>query len=54
MNRQLKLCGRCAGLLQEGYSLKKIAGGVDNKITCENCRRRRYGATYELSKKKNS
>lgn len=45
------LCGTCAEQLKEGYNLKKISGGVDNKITCSNCGRRRYGASYELTKK---
>ncbi len=52
MNKQHDLCGRCAELLKGGYTLKRIAGGVDNKIVCGQCGRRRYGATYELTKKK--
>lgn len=51
MNRQYDLCGSCAEQMKEGYALKKVGGGVDNKITCSNCGRRRYGATYELTKK---
>lgn len=46
------LCGACAALLRRGYSLEKISGGVDNKITCDECGRRRYGATYEVTRKK--
>lgn len=54
MSRQMKrtLCGTCAELLRRGYDLKKIAGGVDNKITCDNCGKRRYGATYEVTPKR--
>ena len=33
--------------------VKKVGGGVDNKVTCSKCGRRRYGATYEVGKKKN-
>lgn len=28
--------------------LRKVAGGKDNKITCEKCGKRRYGAAYEI------
>lgn len=44
MSRQMKitLCGTCAELLRRGYDLRKIAGGVDNKIACDNCGKRRY------------
>lgn len=50
--KKLDLCGACAAKLGEAYSLRKIAGGVDNKVVCSNCGRRRYGGTYELSGKK--
>lgn len=48
------LCGACAEMLREGYDLKRVAGGVDNKITCAHCGRRRYGATYTMEKKSKS
>ena len=48
------LCGACVEELKEGYDLKRIGGGVDNKITCVNCGRRRYGGTFELTKKEKS
>ena len=51
MNKKYDLCGACAEELKEGYALKKISGGVDNKVTCSHCGRRRYGGTYELTKK---
>lgn len=44
------LCGRCAAMLQEGYDLKRVGGGVDHKVTCSHCGRRRYGATYTIEK----
>jgi hypothetical protein len=47
-----ELCGECAALLREGFDVKRVGGGVDNKITCSNCGRRRYGATYEVSVRK--
>lgn len=51
MNKQHDLCGACAEQLKEAYTLKKISGGVNNKVNCSHCGRRRYGATYELAKK---
>lgn len=45
------LCGACVAKLKVGFSVRKIAGGVDQKVICAECRRRRYGGTYEVSKK---
>ena len=45
------LCGACAAKLSTAYTVRKVCGGVDNKITCAECSRRRYGATYEIVKK---
>jgi hypothetical protein len=52
MDKKYNLCGKCAAMLSEGYILKRVSGGVDNKITCGNCGKRRYGSTYTLEKKK--
>ncbi len=52
MKKTADLCTACVAVLKEGYTLARIAGGVDNKITCAHCGRRRYGATYELTAKK--
>ena len=46
--KQRDLCGGCAGRMKEAYLLKQIGGGVDNKIICSHCGRRRYGKTYEI------
>lgn len=54
MDKTKDLCGACAEMLREGYDLKRVAGGVDNKITCAHCGRRRYGATYAMEKKSKS
>lgn len=43
MTEPKDLCGRCAAMLQEGYDLKRVGGGVDHKVTCSHCGRRRYG-----------
>lgn len=49
------LCAVCAAqeaakLTEAGMMLVRIEGGVNNKITCWGCQRRRYGATYEMRK----
>lgn len=31
-------------------SFKRVGGGVDHKVTCSHCGRRRYGATYTIEK----
>ena len=32
MTEPKDLCGRCAAMLQEGYDLKRVGGGVDHKV----------------------
>ena len=49
--KTVDLCGRCAAVIGEHYAVKKIAGGSDHKVFCEQCRRMRYGGTYEVGKK---
>lgn len=48
--KKLDLCVPCAAKLGTAYTVRKVAGGVDKKITCAECGRRRYGGTYEVSK----
>jgi len=48
----IDLCTPCAELLREGYALKMVKRGINNKITCGHCNRRRYGATYEVTPKR--
>lgn len=45
------LCVPCAAKLSIGYAVRKVAGGADQKVTCAECGRRRYGGTYEVGKK---
>ena len=52
--KTLDLCGVCAAKLATAYAIRKVAGRVDNKITCAECGRRRYGGTYEVSRKTRS
>ena len=45
------LCGKCAAELRAaGGEIKRIAGRVDQKVTCARCGRRRYGASFEVKK----
>lgn len=48
MTKQLDLCGRCAEIFAEAYRVERVAGGCDHKVTCENCRKRRYGGKYVI------
>lgn len=49
MANKADLCTPCAVLLREKYNLKVVKRGINYKVTCSHCNRRRYGATYEMS-----
>ncbi len=48
----LKLCGKCAALMQDAYEVHEVSRGVCEKVVCANCGKRRYGGTYEVQPKK--
>jgi len=49
----LDLCRPCVEEMKKAGKLVVFSsGGVNNKITCKNCGRRRFGATYAVSRKK--
>ncbi len=55
MEKEIDLCAPCAAretlkLKEAGKTLVRVGGGVNNKISCHICGRRRYGATYEMRK----
>lgn len=52
MKKKLDLCVPCAKKLGTAYTVRKVAGGVDNKVVCDECGRRRYGGTYEVEVKR--
>ena len=52
MKKTIDLCTPCAAVIGEGYTLKMILRGINNKITCGHCNRRRFGATYEIESKR--
>lgn len=43
------LCKPCAVALEGRGKTVKPAGGRSEKITCEECGRRRYGIAYEVT-----
>ena len=47
---ELELCVPCAFAMQEAFTVTKIANKRE-KITCRNCRRRRYGGVYKIANK---
>lgn len=51
VNREMELCVPCAEDLKTAYSVQKT-GNIRDKITCENCRRRRYGNRYMVESKR--
>lgn len=51
MKRQL--CYPCLIRLEEAgkHNIKHIEGGKNQKITCYKCKRRRFGAVYDVTRK---
>ena len=49
--KTIDLCGICAAKMQEGYKLTQLPRPANNKVFCGLCRRKRYGATYQIKKK---
>lgn len=56
MGKTMDLCRPCACAIEaEGeFTCRPSSGGVNNKVQCERCGRRRYGMTYRLEKKSKS
>jgi len=48
---QKDMCRPCAEAAKAENSVKAVSTGVNKKITCAVCGRRRFGATYEVSRK---
>lgn len=49
--KTIDLCGTCAAKMEDGYKLVQHPRPANNKIFCGLCQRKRYGATYEVTKK---
>lgn len=50
--QRMELCGRCAERMRDRHIVRLVHRGINTKITCENCRLRRYGGTYEVEPKR--
>ena len=48
---KLDLCGPCRAKLETAYAMRKVRETVNGKIVCAECGRKRYGATYEVTKR---
>jgi hypothetical protein len=49
MMMTIDLCWACARAVAQDQKLRKISG-KDTKVTCEVCKKRRFGGTYEIMK----
>ena len=49
--KTIELCGQCSAKMAEGYKLKQLPRAVNQKVFCGLCQRKRYGATYEVTKR---
>lgn len=50
--KTLDLCGTCAAILQDKFKLtQQLPRPANNKIFCAQCRRKRFGGTYQVEKK---
>lgn len=50
--QQMELCGKCAELLRAKNIVRVVSRPINHKVTCENCKWRRYGGTYDVEPKK--
>ena len=49
--KTMMLCRPCADKLSVNATVRAVRRGVDMKITCQMCGRRRFGAEYEVGGK---
>ena len=50
--QQMTLCGRCAEVMRSRYIVRLVNRGIDEKVTCDVCKRRKYGGTYDIQSKR--
>ena len=50
--KTMDLCGACAATMKGDFEVQALPKPANNKVTCHQCGRRRYGGSYEVSKKK--
>lgn len=50
--KEMDLCRPCVEHMRaKGHKMQLCKGGIDKKVDCKRCGRRRYGATYQEIKK---
>ena len=48
---EMALCGTCTHLLSENnYVLRRIGGGINAKVVCELCGKRRFGGRFTVER----
>lgn len=50
--QQMTLCGRCLEVLRDRFIVRLVHRGINEKIDCDVCRRRKYGGTYDVEPKR--
>lgn len=50
-NNLLDLCRPCMEAMKRAFPLVQVGAGINRKITCRNCGRRRYGGAYKITTK---
>lgn len=52
MQRQVRLCARCAGVISEKWLLRRLTEGPSGSVRCEFCGRMRIGSDYAVEREK--
>ena len=52
MKKEVSLCYPCYLDHARAFDMAEIKSGANMKITCDGCGKRRFGAVYEIRKKK--
>lgn len=50
MIKKVPLCGVCIHKMENAYKVTEVSRR--EKVTCEQCKKKRYGALCEISKKR--
>ena len=52
MQRQVRLCARCAWVISEKWLLRRLTEGPSGSVRCEFCGRMRIGSDYAVVREK--
>ena len=50
--QRMELCGRCVEAMRQKHLVRLVNRPINYKITCERCKLRRHGGTYDVEPKK--